>query len=101
MESIAYAQSVAGGGQPNALAPFIPMIFLFAFFYFFIIRPQQKKRRSHQDLISTLKKGDRVVTSGGLLGTVMSIQDEYFVLKMGEGDAKIEVMKASISSVRK
>jgi len=103
MESIAYAQTAAaaGGAKPNMLAPFIPMLFLFVFFYFFIIRPQQKRHRSHQNLLAGLKKGDRVVTAGGILGTVMSIQDEYIVLKVGDGDAKIEVLKSSISSLRK
>ena len=105
-ESIAYAAPVtsAAGTAPanevNPLLNFLPLGLIFVIFYFFLIRPQQKRQQETQKMADALKKGDRVVTIGGMIGTVASIQNDYVVLKIGEGETKIEVLKSAISGLR-
>ena len=81
---------------------FLPMYLgMFAILYFFMIRPQQKKQKELQAMLSNLKKGDRVITSGGIIGVITGIQNDYFVLKVGDSDTtKIEVLKSAITGVR-
>ena len=88
-------------GQGNPIVAFFPIIAMFAIFYFLLIRPQQKKQKEQQEMIKNLKKGDRVVTTGGMIGTVHTLQDDYVVLKVGDSDAKIEVLRSSINELRK
>ncbi|MBI4388384.1 MAG: preprotein translocase subunit YajC [Candidatus Omnitrophica bacterium] len=90
--------------QPQAANPitaFLPILLMFAIFYFLLIRPQQKKQKEHQEMVKNLKKGDRVVTSGGVVGTIHTLQDDYVVLKTGEGDTKLEVLRSHVSELRK
>ena len=79
--SPAYAQA-AGGGVAAAFTSFVPIILIFLIMYFLLIRPQQKKVKEHQAMIAALRRGDRVVTQGGLLGKVTRVK---------EGDAEVEV----------
>ena len=99
-EKIAYA----AGGQPvseaNPIFSFLPLVLLMVVFYFLLIRPQQKRQKETQNMIQSLKKGDRVVTIGGIIGTITSIQNDYIVLKTGEGDNKMEVLKSAVSALR-
>ena len=100
-ESIAYAADVVEGApRVNPLVQFMPIILMFAIFYFLLIRPQQKKQKELQAMITQLKKGDKVVTSGGILGVVSSIQDDYVVLTVGDSDTKIEILKSAIAGLR-
>jgi preprotein translocase subunit YajC len=100
-ESIAYAADAVGGAAPvNPLVQFMPIILMFAIFYFLLIRPQQKKAKDLQTMIAGIKKGDKVVTTGGILGEVSSIQDDYVVLAVGDSGAKIEVLKSAIAGLR-
>jgi len=100
-ESIAYAADAVGGAAPvNPLVQFMPIILMFVIFYFLLIRPQQKKAKELQTMITQLKKGDKVVTTGGMLGTVSSLQDDYVVMTVGESDTKIEVLKSAIAGLR-
>lgn len=85
----------------NPLTAFMPLILMFGIFYFLLIRPQQKKQKELQALVKNLKKGDKVVTSGGVIGIVHTLQDDYVVLKVGEGDTKIEVLRSYITELRK
>ena len=87
--------------QGNPLMAFVPILLMFAIFYFLLIRPQQKKQKELQEIIKNLKKGDRVVTSGGIIGTVHTLQDDYVVLKVGDGDTKIEALRSCITELRK
>ena len=103
-ESIAYAApATAAPQQPNPIVSFMPLILIFAIFYFMLIRPQQKRQKELQATVNALKKGDKVITNGGLIGTVSSLQEDYVVLKTGgNGDSnKIEVLKSAISGLRK
>ena len=87
--------------QANPILSFLPLVLMFVVFYFLLIRPQQKRQREHAQMIKNLKKGDRVVTSGGIIGTVHTLQDDYLVLKVGDQDTKIEVLRTGIQELRK
>lgn len=100
-ESIAYAaEAVEGTPQVNPLVQFMPIILMFAIFYFLLIRPQQKKAKELQAMIAGLKKGDKVITTGGILGVISSIQEDYIVLSVGGSDTKIEILKSAIAGLR-
>lgn len=86
---------------PNAgILNFIPLIFIFLIFYFLIIKPQKKKQKEHQEMVTSLKKNDEVVTSGGLYGTIVNIKEKSFVLRVDE-NTRVEVEKNSIANLRK
>lgn len=100
-ESIAYAADAAPATQGPSMSAVLPMyLMLFAIIYFFMIRPQQKKAKELQTLVGGLKKGDKVVTTGGILGVVSSIQDDYVVITVGGSDTKIEILKSAIAGLR-
>ena len=101
-ESIAYAATAADSqATVNPLVSMLPFLLIFAIFYFLMIRPNQKKQQETQKMVSNLKKGDHVVTIGGIMGVVTSIQNDYVVLKVGENEnTKIEVLKSAISGLR-
>ncbi len=84
----------AGGG----LAGFLPIIILFAIFYFLLIRPQQKKAKEHREMISNLKKGNRIITSGGIFGTITSIDDTSIGLEIAE-KVKIKVSRGNVAAL--
>ncbi|MCK4539457.1 MAG: preprotein translocase subunit YajC [Candidatus Krumholzibacteria bacterium] len=100
MNNIMFALSGAGqGGEGgNPFMMFVPIILIFVVFYFILIRPQQKKQKAHQALLSQLKKGDKVVTNGGLYGTVSDAKDHVVVLKIAE-NVKVEVVKSAVATV--
>ena len=79
----------AGIGQ------FIPLILIFVIFYFFLIRPQQKKVKDHKNMVENLKRGDKVVTSGGIVGTIERIIDNEKVEVLISDDVKVEVVRIS------
>jgi preprotein translocase subunit YajC len=76
------AGSVAGAGQ--GFMSFLPLILIFGVFYFLLIRPQQKKAKEHQSYLSNMKKGDLVVTSGGLHGSITGLTDTVITLEIAE-----------------
>ena len=87
-----------GGGGGNPLYTLAPFVLIFVIFYFFMIRPQQKKQKQIQQMLASLKKGDKVVTNSGMFGTVWGIDDKEkkVVLKFGD-DLKIEFLKSAIA----
>ncbi len=97
MISIAYAmgQGGAGGQGAGGFASFIPIILMFAIFYFLLIRPQQKKAKKHREMIKNLKRGDRVVTSGGIHGLIASLDD--LTVKMEIADkVRIKINRSNV-----
>ena len=86
--------------QPNAIVSLMPIIFIFGIFYFLLIRPQQKKQKDHEKMVSELKKNDEVVTNGGIHGTVVNVKDSTLTLKIDE-NVKIEINKSAIGYVEK
>jgi len=80
----------------SGIAQFIPLILIFVIFYFFLIRPQQKKVKEHKVMVQSLKRGDEVITSGGILGTVDRVlEDDRIELNISEG-VKVQVIKNTI-----
>ncbi len=102
-EKIAYAQQAAAGqpaGEANPILSFLPLILIFIVFYFLLIRPQQKRQKAVQKMVQELKKGDRVITAGGIIGVIVGIQNDYVVIKVGDNDnTKMEVLKSAISGL--
>ena len=96
--SPAYAQG-AGGGDMGALGSFLPLILIFVVFYFLLIRPQQKKQKAHREMLSALHRGDRIVTAGGLVGTITKVlSDTELTVEISEG-VKVRVMRGMVSDV--
>ncbi|MCE2951829.1 MAG: preprotein translocase subunit YajC [Alphaproteobacteria bacterium] len=97
--AIPAAQADAGAGAPSAIVQFVPFIAIFALMYFLILRPNQKREKERQAMIAALKRGDRVVTSGGILGTVHKIvSNEEVVLEIAE-DVRVRVQRGAVSQV--
>lgn len=86
------------GGQGGGLGAFVPLILMFAIFYFLLIRPQQKKAKHHKQLLASIKKGDRVVSSGGLHGVVTGITDEVVTMEIAP-KIRVKVSRNSIAGV--
>ncbi len=100
-EKLAYAAPAATPQGPSLLVNLFPFVFMLLIFYFLLIRPQQKRQQELKKLVDNLKKGDRVVTAGGMIGTVVGVQNDYVVLKVGEGEgAKMEVLKSAVTGLR-
>ena len=94
----AYAQA-AGAAGPSLLAQLPFFIAIFAIFYFLLIRPQQKKLKEHQAMVEALRRGDQVVTQGGILGKVHKVKDDDEVeVEIAEG-VRVKVVKATIAQV--
>jgi preprotein translocase subunit YajC len=91
------ASAHAAGGA-GALGSFLPLILIFVFFYLFLIRPQQKKAKEHQKSLNVLKKGDKIITSGGIYGTVNAVRDNVLDIKIAD-DVNVQIAKQSIGTV--
>lgn len=78
---------------------FAPLIFIFAIFYFLLIMPQQRRQKKWQQMLQELKTGDKVVTTGGLRGTIVALKDDYLHLRVPPDNLRIEVSRGSIASV--
>lgn len=77
--------------QGNFLASLLPLIVLFAIFYFLIIRPQQQQAKKHKEMIASLKKGDKIVTNGGLIAEVIKVEEDFLKVKLEENNfARVE-----------
>ncbi|WP_347138610.1 preprotein translocase subunit YajC [Paracoccus sp. SSK6] len=95
----AYAQAAAGGANAGAaFAQFIPLILIFAIMYFLMIRPQQKRVKQHREMVAALKKGDQVVTQGGIIGKVASVRDEELEVEIATG-VRVRVVRGTVSQV--
>jgi preprotein translocase subunit YajC len=101
MIDLAYAMAPApgGGGNGGGILSILPlMIGMFAIMYFLIIRPQQKQRRERENLLRAIKKGDRVVTSGGLFGTVVGLSEHTVTLKVAD-QVKLDFERGAIGRI--
>jgi len=97
--SPAYAQAAAGGGSFGALEQFLPLILIFVVFYFLLIRPQQKKMKQHKEMLGQLRRGDRVVTAGGIIGTINKLLNDTEVsVEIAEG-VRVRVLRTTITEV--
>lgn len=98
--STAYAQGVGGlFDSSNAMVQFLPLVLIFVVFYFMLIRPQQKKQKDHRAMLDTLRRGDRVVTGGGIIGTVNRVASpEEVEVDIAQG-VRVRVLRSTISTV--
>jgi len=100
LTAIAYAMGAPAGGAgaqgaPGMLQSLLPLVIIFGIFYFLLIRPQQKKAKEQKTMLDNLKKGDRVLTSGGIYGTIFSLTPDEVTLVIGE-NVKIKVARGYI-----
>jgi preprotein translocase subunit YajC len=92
----------AGGATPNPFVQLVPLVLIFVVFYFFMIRPQQKKQKERESLLNDIKRGDRVVTIGGIHGTVAGIETEKkTVLVQVADNVKIKFERSAIANIEK
>ena len=94
------APPAGGGGGQSAIMQLFPLILMFGIFYFLLIRPQQKKAKAHKDMLNNLKRGDSVITTGGIYGRIAEIKDTGIILEVGEKEKiQIKLAKGFIHSV--
>ena len=85
----------------QGIAQFIPLILIFVIFYFFLIRPQQKRVKDHKAMVQSLKRGDEIITSGGIIGTIDRVmEDDRIEVIVGE-NVKVQIIKSTITSLLK
>jgi preprotein translocase subunit YajC len=89
------AQPTGTAGQTNPLVTFLPLILVFVVFYFFMIRPQMKKQKDLNQYRTSLKRGDKVITTGGIYGRVHEVKDNYVMVDVG-GDIKLKIDKNAL-----
>jgi preprotein translocase subunit YajC len=95
----AYAQA-AGAAAPNPLFQLLPFILVFVFFYFLILRPQNQARKKHAEMIANVKRGDVVVTSGGLVGKISKVLDGDEVMVELADNVVVKVIKSTLTDIR-
>jgi preprotein translocase subunit YajC len=99
--SPAFAQGAPAGGGMDAIIQFVPFILIFVIMWFLIIRPQQRRVRAHQDMVKNVRRGDTVVTSGGIIGKVTKVLEDSADIEIEIADnVKVKVARAMISEVR-
>ena len=103
MIDTAYAMGQLGGAggqsaQGGGLGAFVPIILMFVIFYFLLIRPQQKKAKDHQTMIGNLKKGDRVLTSGGIYGQITAIDESIATVEIAD-KVRVKITRSSVSGL--
>ena len=85
----------------QGIAQFIPLILIFVIFYFFLIRPQQKRAKDHLAMVAGLKRGDEVITSGGIIGTVDRVMEDDRIEVVLDDNVKVQIIKSTITSLLK
>jgi len=93
-------QAGPGGGAGGGLVQLLPMVFIFVIFYFLLIMPMRKRQKKTQEMLSKLKKGDEVVTGGGIFGRIAALDEERgFVILQISDNTKIKVLRSAISGM--
>ena len=97
----AYAQEAAAGpaGSGAFLTSFAPFILIFVLFYFLLIRPQQKRQKQHRQMLEEIKKGDKVVTNGGLMGSVAAVTSDVVTLQIAD-NVRVKVIRGEIMGMQ-
>ncbi len=98
--STAYAQGTGGMfDSSSAMVQFLPLVLIFVVFYFLLIRPQQRKQKEHRSMLTALRRGDRVITGGGILGTVNKVVSDEEVTVDIANNVQVRVLRSTITSV--
>ncbi len=84
-------------GSANLISSLLPLVALFAIFYFLVIRPQQNQAKKHKEMLSALKKGDKVITNGGLIGEVVKAEEDSIKLKLNDEGVTVKVAREFIA----
>ena len=84
--------------QGTGIGQFIPLILIFVIFYFFLIRPQQKKVKEHKVMVESLKRGDEIITSGGIIGTVDRVMEDDRIEVIISENVKVQVIRSTVTS---
>ena len=95
---ISQAWAAEAPGQPDPIMSFLPLILIFVVFYFLLIRPQQKRAKEHKTMVEGLKKGDWVVTNGGLLGKITDLGENFVKLQVSDG-VEVKVQRPSVATL--
>ena len=85
----------------QGIAQFIPLILIFVIFYFFLIRPQQKRVKEHKVMVESLKRGDEIITSGGIIGTIEKVMEDDRIEVNIDENVKVQIIKSTITSLLK
>jgi preprotein translocase subunit YajC len=96
--SPAFAQAAGPSGAASSLMSFIPILLIFVIMYFLMIRPQQKKVKEHKSMVEALRRGDQVVTSGGIIGKVTRVGDGDLEVEIAP-NVKVKIVKATVTQV--
>ena len=104
MINIAYAMGQSGTGAAQqgsgGFSAFVPLIIMFAIFYFLLIRPQQKKAKEHREMVNNIKRGDRIITSGGIHGRVTAVSDATMTVEIAD-KVRIKLARGNVSALVK
>jgi preprotein translocase subunit YajC len=84
-------------GSANLISSLLPLVALFAIFYFLVIRPQQNQAKKHKEMLSALKKGDKVITNGGLIGEVLKTEEDSIKLKLNDEGVSVKIAREFIA----
>ena len=95
----AFAQAAGGAGAAGALTQFLPLILIFAIMYFLLIRPQQKKLKDHKAMVEALRRGDQVVTQGGIVGKVSKVKEDGELEVEIAYSVKVRIVRSTIATV--
>lgn len=101
MINIAYAMGQSGAGAAQGaggFSAFVPLIAMFAIFYFLLIRPQQKKSKEHREMVNNIKKGDRIITSGGIHGRVTAVSEAIMTVEIAD-KVRIKLARGNVSAL--
>ena len=93
-----FLTAAAGAEAPPAWVQFLPLVAMGLIFWFLIIRPQMRRQKEHQEKVASLKKGDQVVTAGGLVGKVIKVDDDYADIELAQG-VRVKAVKATIGDI--
>ncbi len=85
----------------QGIAQFIPLILIFVIFYFFLIRPQQKRVKDHKAMVESLKRGDEIITSGGIIGTIDRVMEDDRIEVVISDNVKVQIIRSTITSLLK
>ena len=97
---INFAHAQAAAQQPSMLASFIPLILIFLIFYFLLIRPQQKKQKEHKVLLDSIQRGDEILSSGGILGKVIKVDNDKLTVEIAKG-VNVSIIRSTVADVIK
>lgn len=95
----AYAQTGGAAGGSSIFLQFLPIVLIFLIMYFLILRPQRQKAKQHEEMIANVRRGDTVITTGGLIGKVAKVEDSELQIEIAEG-VKIKVVRGMLAQVR-